>query len=342
MKRSASPGPGKSAVIKNLFMKKPLAAAGLVFLLLMFIIAVFANVLAPYKMAGGALPNDILHALEKPYFLLSPDEQAAARASGDVFILGTDNLGMDILSYLIYGAYTSVVLCLGVTFLSTLISVAIGASSAVIGRWYDLIVQRIVDAWQCIPGLLITVLMMSMFGNGILQMILVMSIPGGIAGSRMVRSAAISVKDSGYVKMSEMMGSGVLWKTIRHVLPNIMPIILTFAAGGLGGVIMMEASLNFLGYGVDVGTPSWGYMISHQGRANMYAAPWLILYPGILIMLMVLAANLFGDGLRDVLDPRLKGGVGSYNSKKIREIYQKYLKKLERKRTRGRKAPEKE
>jgi peptide/nickel transport system permease protein len=339
---SVSSRPGKWAPVKNLFGKKPLAAAGLVFLFAMLVVAVLADVLAPYKITGGTLPHNILHMLEKPYPLMDPAERAAAAASGNVFWLGTDNLGVDILSYLIYGAYTSVILCLGVTALSTFISVAVGTSSAVIGGWFDLIVQRSVDAWQCIPGLLITVLIMSMFGNGVLQLILVMSVPGGIAGSRMIRSAAIAVKDSGYVKMSAMMGAGVFRKTLRHVLPNMLPIIITYAAGGLGGVIMMEASLNFLGYGVDVGTPSWGYMITHQGRANMYTAPWLILYPGVLITLMVLAANLFGDGLRDVLDPRLKGGVGSYSSKKTAELYAKYEKKRNRRRFGSERTQEKE
>lgn len=327
MSRESLGRPGAWAWTKNFCRKKPLAAAGIVFLAVLLFMAIFADAIAPYKIVNGALPSNILHKLEKPYLMLDPAAKAAAKESGNVFLLGTDNLGVDILSYLIYGARTSVILCLGVTFLSTLVSVLIGTLSAVIGGWFDLIVQRIVDAWQCIPGMLITVLMMSMFGNGIFQMILVMSIPGGIAGSRMIRSAAISVRDSGYVKMSEMMGSGVLWKTLRHVLPNILSIITTHAAGGLGGVIMMEASLNFLGYGVDVGTPSWGYMITNQGRSNMYVAPWLCLYPGILISLMVLAANLFGDGLRDVMDPRLKGGVGTYNTKKIAKIYAKHQKK---------------
>lgn len=322
MKNKKQPG----AWVWTFCRKKPLAAVGILFLFLLLMVAVLADVLAPYKMVSGALSNNILHKLEKPYMFLSGAEQQAALDSGNVFLLGTDNLGCDILSYLIYGARTSVILCLGVTLLSTVISVIIGTLSAVIGGWFDLIVQRIVDAWQCIPGMLITVLMMSMFGNGVIQMILVMSIPGGIAGSRMIRASAISIKDSGYVKMAEMIGSGVFWKTIRHVLPNILPIIITYSAGGLGGVIMMEASLNFLGYGVDVGTPSWGYMITNQGRSNMYVAPWLCLYPGILISLMVLAANLFGDGLRDVLDPRLKGGAGSYSAKKIQKIAAKYKK----------------
>ncbi len=310
---------------------KPIGAIGLIFLFLLLLIALFADVLAPVKMVGGTLPTDILHKLEPPYLFMDAAGRAAARESGAVYWLGTDNLGRDVLSYLIYGARTSVILCLAVTFLSTLLSVIIGTLSAVIGGWFDLIVQRFVDAWQCIPGMLITILMMSLFGNGMAQMILVMSIPGGIGGSRMIRSAAMSVKDSGYVKAAEMMGSRLLWKTIRHVLPNTLPLIITTSAGGLGGTIMMEASMNFLGYGVSVGTPSWGYMITNQGRANMYTAPWLCLYPGILISLMVLAANLFGDSLRDVLDPRLKGGVGSYNSKKIEKLAAKADRKLAKK-----------
>ena len=315
--------------VRNFCKKKPLGAAGLIFLLLLLLIAVFADVLAPVKMTAGTIPTDILHKLEKPFLFMSHADKQAARAAGEVFWLGTDNLGRDVLSYLIYGARTSVVLCLGVTVLSTFISVVIGTISAVIGGWFDLIVQRLVDAWQCIPGMLITVLMMSMFGNGTWQMILVMSIPGGIGGSRMIRSAAMSVKDSEYVKISEMFGSRLYWKTVRHVLPNILPLIIITSAGGLGGVIMMEASLNFLGYGVSVGTPSWGYMITNQGKSNMYTAPFLSLYPGFLIMLMVLAANLFGDALRDVMDPRLQGGVGSYNSEKIKKLAAKQLKKYD-------------
>lgn len=312
---------------KDFCQKKPLGAAGLIFLIALLFIAVFADVLAPVKMEAGSLPTDILHKLAKPYLAMSAAERAAAREADAVFWLGTDNLGHDVLSYLLYGARTSVVLCLSVTALSTLISVVIGTLSAVIGGWFDLILQRVVDAWQCIPGMLITVLMMSMFGNGTLQMILVMSIPGGIGGSRMIRSAAMSIKDSEYVKIAEMFGSRVMWKTLRHVLPNTLPLIITTAAGGLGSVIMMEASMNFLGYGVSVGTPSWGYMITNQGRANMYTAPWLSIYPGLLIMLMVLAANLFGDSLRDYMDPRLKGGVGSYNTAKIRKLAAKQLRK---------------
>ena len=315
--------------VKDFCRKKPVGAAGLVFLIFLLLVAIFADVIAPTKMASGSLPTDIIHSLAKPALSMTSAERAEARAHNNLHWLGTDNLGHDVLSYLIYGCRTSVVLGICVTLLSTAISVIIGLLSAVISGWFDLIIQRIVDAWQCIPGMLITVLLMSMFVNGIPQLIIVMAVPGGIGGSRMIRSAAMAVKDSEYVKISEMFGSGVIWKTVKHVLPNTLPLIITSAAGGLGGVVMMEAAMNFLGYGVAIGTPSWGYMITNQGRANMYTAPWLSLYPGILIMLMVLAANLFGDALRDVMDPRLKGGVGSYNSEKIKKLAAKQLKKYD-------------
>jgi len=143
----------------------------------------------------------------------------------------------------------------------------------------------------------------------------------------MTRQEAFDMLDRMAKGIAEMFGSRVFWKTIRHVLPNTLPLIITTAAGGLGSVIMMEASMNFLGYGVSVGTPSWGYMITNQGRANMYTAPWLALYPGICIVVLVIAANMFGDAIRDLLDPRLKGGVGSYESKKIRKIAEKIARK---------------
>jgi peptide/nickel transport system permease protein len=252
-------------------------------------------------MVAGALPGSILDKL------LPPSAEHP---------FGTDSIGRDLFSYMIYGARTSVILAVVCTIISTIISVVIGVTSAVLGGWFDLIIQRLVDAWQCIPSMLIMLILMSMLGNGMVQMIIVLSVPAGIAGSRMIRSAAISVKDSGYVKMSQMLGGGSVWKMVKHVTPNIMPIILMSLAGSIGGVIMMEASMNFLGYGVNASTPDWGAMLTGSGRSNMYLAPWLAIIPGIAIALIVFAAAMFGDGVRDLLDPRLKGGVGSYKTKK--------------------------
>ncbi len=313
MKKTRSRGV-KPNFFQVLFTQKRLGACCMIYLLLMVVLAVFADVIAPYPMVNGGMQMDVLHALEGP-----------SLTSGH--LLGTDTLGRDVLSYLIYGARTSVILCLCCTVLSTLISVILGTLSAVIGGWFDLILQRVVDAWSCIPNMLILLLLMSMLGNGVPQLIIAMSVPAGIGGSRMIRSAALTVKGSGYVKAAELLGSTTLWKTYQHVVPNILPLIITGMASSLGGIIMMESSLNFLGYGVEVGTPSWGYLITNQGRANLFAAPGLCMFPGIAIMLMVFASSMFGDAVRDILDPRIQGGYApSYTPQKIDRLFRKYQK----------------
>ena len=318
-------GAPRFSFLRDLFRKKPLGAAGMIILILLALTAVFADVLAPYPMVNGAMQVDVINKLQEPYFLMSAAERAAVTK---VHLLGTDSLGRDVLSYLIYGARTSVILCLCCTVISTLVSLTIGTLSAVIGGWFDLLVQRLVDAWLCIPSMLILLILMSMLGQGMPQLVFALSVPGGIAGSRVIRSAAMSVKDSGYVRSSGLLGAGALWKTVRHVVPNILPLIITNAAGSLGSVVLMEASLSFLGYGVDPATPSWGYMITQQGKPNMYVAPYLAIWPGICISLMVFSASMFGDAVRDLLDPRLKGGVGSYSTKKLRRVTEKMQRRL--------------
>lgn len=317
--------------LKNLIRKKPLGAIGLLLLILLVLTAVFADVIAPYPMTDGTMQANVIDKLQKPYITMSSAERAAVREAGrNIYLLGTDGLGRDLLSYLIYGARTSVILCLCCVVLSTLVSVIIGTLSATVGGKFDLIVQRFVDAWQCIPSMLILLILMAVMGSGMPQLIFALSVPNGIGGSRMIRSAAFAVKDSGYVKASELLGCTTWWKMIVHVIPNTLPLIIISAAGGIGGVVMMEASLNFLGYGVDPGTPSWGYIITNQGRENMFLAPWLTVYPGILISLMVFGANMFGDAVRDLMDPRLKGGVGSYSTKKIAKIAAKMTAKAQK------------
>jgi len=297
--------------LKLLFKTKPLGGVCLIILLAFLFLAIFADQVAPTPMTDGNLAKDLMMRMKPPG---TPGH-----------ILGTDTIGQDLLSYMIYGARTSVILCVCSTLVSIVISVLLGVSSGVKGGRYDLIVQRFVDAFVCIPQMLLLLLMMAMLGNGIPQLIAALSIPAGIGGSRMIRSAAIAVKDSGYCNNSDLLGGGVLWKCLHHVLPNIMPLIIIAAAGSLGGVVMMEAGMNFLGYGVDPGTPSWGYLITNQGRAHMFDAPWLCFAPGIAITILVFASNMFGDAIRDILDPRLKGGVGSYNSKKLRRLIDKMI-----------------
>lgn len=293
----------------TLWRTKKIAFLGLAVLVFFVLVAIFADVIAPQKMVDGMLNSSLLEAT------LPPSLQHP---------LGTDAMGRDLLSYMIYGARTSVILGISCTILSTMISVVIGIVSAIVGGRFDLVLQRFIDAWQCVPGMLIMLILMTMLGSGIIPMIIVLSVPGGIGGSRMIRSAAISVKDSGYCKMSKMLGGKNVWRMVHHVAPNILPLVLMNLANSLGGTIMMESTLNFLGFGVNINTPSWGYLLTSQGRSKMYTAPWIGLAPGLAITLMVFAAAMFGDGVRDVLDPRLKGGMGSFSRKKIRKIAARY------------------
>jgi peptide/nickel transport system permease protein len=305
----------KGGLLGTLWRTKKVSFFCMLVLLAFIFAAVFADALAPQKMQNGMLQSRLLEAMQAPS-LKHP--------------LGTDAMGRDLLSYMLYGARTSVIIGLTCTVLTTAISVVLGASSAVIGGRFDLYLQRVIDAWQCIPGMLVSLILMSMFGSGIPQMILVLSIPGGIGGSRMIRSAAISVKDSGYCNMSRMMGGGSHWRLWKHVVPNVMPLILMNLANCLGGTIMAESTLSFLGFGVPVNTPDWGALLTAQGRSKMYSAPWIGLAPGIAITLMVFAAAMLGDGLRDVLDPRLKGGMGTFSLKKIHKIAAKYVASLKK------------
>ena len=301
--------------LHDLFHKKKLGALGMLILIFFVLIAIFADFIAPYPMVNGALQVDVMNKLATP---------------SAEHLLGCDGLGRDVLSYLIYGARTSVILCVCCSCLSILISIIIGTLSALLGGWVDMIVQRFVDAWLSIPSMLILMILMSIMGSGMPQLIFALSVPSGIAGSRLIRGATISVKESGYLKVSESLGSGTIWRIIKHVIPNILPIIITNLATSLSSVVLMESSLSFMGFGVDPSTPSWGYMITNQGRTYMYQAPWLAVYPGICIAIMVFAANMFGDAVRDLLDPRLKGGVGSYSTKKIKKVTEKLFKKYEK------------
>lgn len=285
----------------RLFKTKPISGIGLVILVVFVFVAIFADVLAPSKMTNGILMGSLRARMVPP---------------SAEHLLGTDNLGRDLMSYMIYGARTSVILAVSCTIISTAVSVVIGVSSATIGGWYDLIVQRLVDAWTSIPSLLISLILMAMLGKGIPQLIFVLSVPTGIGGSRLIRSATYQVKDMDYVNMASMMGANKLWNMLKHILPNTMPMILMSLSAGVGGTIMAAASLSFLGFGVSVNTPDWGALLTEAGRSNMYTAPWLALFPGIAVSLVVFASAMFSDGVRDLLDPRLRGGASSYKTKK--------------------------
>jgi peptide/nickel transport system permease protein len=267
---------------------------------------IFANFLAPYGQ------NEI-HLFDR---LQGPSAH---------YWLGTDQLGRDVLSRLIYGARISLIIGLAATTLGTAISIFIGATSAYFGGNLDLIVQRFVDVWVSLPPFLMLMTIMSIIPNksgSLIPIIIVLGTTTGIGGSRFMRSAVIAIKSNLYISATEAIGSGPVRTMMRHIIPNIMaPIIISFTIG-VGGAIMAEAGLSFLGFGVPLGVPSWGSMISLDGQKYFQTAPELALWPGFALSLTVFGINMFGDGLRDLLDPRLRGGIGRYSldDKKIAKL----------------------
>ena len=198
--------------------------------------------------------------------------------------------------------------------LIVVVAVLIGGISGFIGGKPDLVVQRFVDAWMAFPGLLLLLTIMSIAGQGLLQIILVLGIAGGIGSSRVARGAVIGIKENDYFLAARAVGTPTSKILNHHVLPNFMaPVIIIFSIN-IGGVIMSLASLGFLGYGLPPSIPDWGGMLSREGRRYMEQAPWLALWPGLSLTIVVYSFNMFGDALRDLLDPRLRGGEGSYGA----------------------------
>ena len=279
----------------RLLKEKPLGTFCGIIVLLFILVAVFAEVLAPF-------PHDEVNILDR---MQQPSEQ---------YLLGTDQLGRDLLSRLLFGAQISLTVGLSATALNVLIAVLIGSLSGFLGGKVDLVVQRFVDAWMAFPGLLLLLTIMSLVGRGLPQIIVVLGVTGGIGSSRIVRSAVIGVKENVYFQAAVAIGCSKGRILLRHVLPNIAaPVIIIFTIN-IGAVIISEASLSFLGFGLPIKVPSWGGMLSREGREFMEMAPRLALWPGLCLTLVVYSFNMFGDALRDLLDPRLRGGQGSYGT----------------------------
>ena len=286
----------------RLVREKPLGLVGGIVVLIMLILGIFADVLAPYGY------NDIN--LKQRFVTPSAE-----------YPLGTDNLGRDELSRIIYGARISVVVGLGASAISTVIATFIGLISGFLGGKFDIIVQRLVDAWLAFPALILLLMGMALIGSGITQITLVLGIAVGIGGSRIIRSGVIAIRQNVYVEAARSIGASTPRIVLRHLLPNVIPLIIVFFTVGIAGMIIGEASLSFLGFGVPPPQPSWGGMLSAEGRAFMYQAPWLALWPGLALTIVVYGVNIFGDAVRDLVDPRLRGGSGRYgktNPKKIR------------------------
>ena len=270
-----------------LIKKKPLGALGFLITILLLIAGLFADYLAPYGVNELHMSNR----------LQAPSAQ---------FWLGTDNLGRDIFSRVIYGARVSLIVGLSVSIIATIISISLGMLSAYIGGKFDLIIQRFVDGFMCIPILIIIMVVISMLGQGLIQLIVIMGFSFGISGSRNSRGFALTILQNTYIESAKAIGCSTSRILIHHVLLNILPLIIVGFTILLPGVILMEAGLSFLGYGIPPPAPSWGGMLSGTNRSYMFLAPWMVIWPGFALSLVVFGTHMFGDAMRDLLDPRLQ------------------------------------
>jgi peptide/nickel transport system permease protein len=235
------------------------------------------------------------------------DLRARLQGPSSDHILGTDSIGRDIFSRLLYGARVTVMVSFGAVFISEMIAATIGIMSGYYGGWVDKGAYRIVDIFQALPGLVVLITVLGIFGSGLWQMIIVIGVLGGPGGSRIIRGQTISVMASPFIEAARVLGAGDRRIMLQYVLPNVMALIILGSTLRLGAVVLLEASLSFLGYGLPPPFPSWGQMLSLEGREYMRTQPGLAIYPGLAIGLAVFSFNLFGDALRDVLDPRLRG-----------------------------------
>ena len=293
-------------VFVRLVREKPLGTIGGVIVLIFFVVGIFATWLAPYHYTFQDLTS-----------LLSPPSAK--------YVLGTDNLGRDLLSRIIYGARISMIVGLSVPAITTALTLLIGGVSGYFGGKTDLMVQRFVDTVMCFPGLVLMLTVVAIVGPGLIQLVLLLGILGGLGGgNRVVRSVVIGIKQNVYVEAAKSVGATNQRIMVKHILPNIMPIIIVSFTMGMGGAILAESTLSFLGFGIPPPYPSWGGMLSGNARRYMLDAPWMAIWPGLSLALVVYGMNMLGDGLRDILDPRLRGGLGRYGSsnakKKLRSV----------------------
>ena len=268
--------------------RKPLGALGAVIVGALLVMALFAEQIAPYGY------DDTIRG-------------ARMRPPSTAHWLGTDNLSRDMWSRIVYGARVSVTVGFATVALAVVLATTIGVSSGYFGGAYDLVVQRVVDAWLSFPYLVIVLSVMAVLGPGLLNVVLSLAIIIAAVNSRVIRGATITIAQGTYVEAARALGCGHTRILLRHILPNVTATIIILATIGLGAAILAESGLSFLGFGVPPPYPAWGAMLSGSGRTYMFRAPWMAIWPGIAISLAVFGFNMLGDALRDVLDPRLRG-----------------------------------
>jgi peptide/nickel transport system permease protein len=272
-------------VVATRFFKHKLAVIGLVIITLFVLMAIFAPVIAPQD------PLEVGYEFE-------------AKPSSE-HLLGTDQVGRDVLSRLIYASRISLAVGLGAVSIYVVIGTILGAIAGYMGKWADMIIMRITDVFMSFPFLMVILVLVSVMGPSLFNIILVLGILGWPPIARLVRGSVLSLKEMDYVKAGVALGYTAPKILLHHILPNALAPILVNATFGIASAIIMEASLSFLGMGVQPPTASWGNMLTEAQSLTVLAGqPWLWVPPGLMIILAVISINFMGDGLRDAVDPK--------------------------------------
>ncbi len=280
------------ATLKKFARAKPMGAAGAVIVVIIVLAAILAPVVSPYD------PYDSnLNELGLPVRLEGPSWS---------FPLGTDAIGRDVLSRIIYGSRVSLIVGLGAVALGTLFGTFVGLVSGYFVGKVDQVLQRVVDTLMAIPAIVLALAVITMLQPGLFNIVLVIAIVIAPGTSRVVRGTVLAIKENVYIEAARSIGATGDRIVLRHILPNVVAPIIVIASIWVGNAIVIEAALSFLGLGTPTPTPTWGGMLALEGRRHLENAPWLALAPGAAISIAVLAVNMLGDALRDVLDPRLR------------------------------------
>ena len=269
--------------------RQPIGAVSAVILLVLVFTAIFADVVAPYS----PIRNNVGPSLQGP----SLDHLA-----------GTDQFGRDTFSRIVHGSRVSLYVGLGATMIAAIIASFMGVASGYLGGVFDYVTQRFVDTAQAIPSLVFLIGIMVILGPSVTNVIFALAFRFGMSQSRVTRGAVIQIRNSPYMEAARAIGASHSRMMVRHLLPNIMPTVLVVVSTSVGTLIVSEAALSFLGFGVPPPYPTWGGMMSADGRGYMLIQPWMLVAPTIALSVVVFAMNMLGDTLRDELDPRLRGG----------------------------------
>jgi peptide/nickel transport system permease protein len=267
--------------------RQPLGTFGLVIVVVMFLAGGLADWIAPFDPEE----NDFAAMMEAPSL---------------VHWLGTDQFGRDIFSRLVFGARTALIVGFSSAVLGGVIGLVMGVASAYFGGWFDLIFQRVLDVLMAFPLIILALAVVAVFGTGVFNVIIAITIPLIPRCGRVVRASALAVREVPYVDAARAPGFGHARIVLCHMVPNVLAPFLILLSAFVGQAILAEASLSYLGLGVQEPVPAWGLML--QGGAEEYAttAPWIAVFPGLAIVLTVLGISLFGDALRDAIDPKLR------------------------------------